>query len=332
MAIKGNEFIKLEVNTEDIAEVVSKWTGIPVRKMLSGDREKLLQLENQLNRCVKGQDTAIHLVSDVIRMSKLGVTNQDRPIGSFLFLGSTGVGKTELAKTLAGVLFDSDRALVRIDMSEYIEQHSVAKLIGSPPGYVGYDGGGQLTEKIRRRPYSVILSDEIEKAHPNILNILLQILDDGRLTDPKGRTVNFKNTIVIMTTNLKQDEMMRELRPEFINRIDEIIEFNDLNKEVIMQIVDLRLSEVILKLAKQNMKLNIHDDVKMYLVKNGYDPQFGARPVNRIIKRELLSELSGFMLEHPQTIEVTLVIKNDRIGFEPDMIFRNFTLSWEYAS
>ena len=225
--LENSKFLKLEVGTEDIAEIVSKWTGIPVTKMLSGEKEKLLHLENELQNRVIGQDKAVNRVADVIRMSKLGVTDQSRPLGSFLFMGNTGVGKTELGKTLAEALFDDENAIVRIDMSEYMEQHSIVKLIGSPPGYIGYDEGGQLTEKIRRRPYSVLLFDEIEKAHPNVLNILLQILDDGRLTDTKGRTVNFKNTIIIMTTNMAQEDLKKYLRPEFINRIDEIIAFND---------------------------------------------------------------------------------------------------------
>ncbi|MFQ6609873.1 MAG: ATP-dependent Clp protease ATP-binding subunit [Fidelibacterota bacterium] len=314
--LANNEFVKLEVDTEDIAEIVSKWTGVPVQKMLSGDREKLLHLEDELHRRVKGQDAPIRLVSDVIRMSKVGVTDQERPLGSFLFLGNTGVGKTELAKTLAETLFDDERALVRIDMSEYMEQHSIAKLIGSPPGYVGYDEGGQLTEKIRRRPYSVILFDEIEKAHPNVLNILLQILDDGRLTDTKGRTVNFKNTIIIMTSNLKKDEVMHGLRPEFINRIDEIITFSDLDQSIIKQIVDLRLKEVVQKLQTQNLMVSISDEVKSYLVQNGYDPQFGARPVNRLIKRELLAELSQFMLKNPEANAVSVKMKDGKIGFD----------------
>ena len=279
--------MKLEVGTEDIAEIVSKWTGIPVTKMLSGEKEKLLELETQLQKRVVGQEIAVARVSDVIRMSKLGVTDQSRPLGSFLFMGNTGVGKTELGKTLAEALFDDENAIVRIDMSEYMEQHSISKLIGSPPGYIGYDEGGQLTEKIRRRPYSVLLFDEIEKAHPNVLNILLQILDDGRLTDTKGRTVNFKNTIIIMTSNMAQSDVKKYLRPEFINRIDEIVTFNDLNEDVIRKIVDIQLNKVFERLAEQNITLEVDQTVKDYLVKNGYVPEYGARPINRIIKREI---------------------------------------------
>ena len=225
--LENSRFVKLEVTTEDIAEVVSKWTGIPVNKMLEGEKEKLLQLEDHLRNRVIGQEEALNKTADVIRMSKMGITDVNRPLGSFLFLGNTGVGKTELGKTLAEALFDDEKALVRVDMSELMEQHSISKLIGSPPGYIGYDEGGHLTEKIRRRPYSVILFDEIEKAHPSVLNILLQVLDDGRLTDSKGRTINFKNTIIVMTTNLAESEINVFLRPEFRNRIDEIVKFND---------------------------------------------------------------------------------------------------------
>jgi len=287
-SVESNQFLKLEVEPEDIAEIVSKWTGIPVMRMLAGEMEKLLHLEEQLKRRVVGQDEALQRVADTIRMSKIGVTDQNRPLGSFLFMGNTGVGKTELAKSLAEALFDDERALVRIDMSEYMEQHSVAKLIGSPPGYVGYDEGGQLTEKIRRRPYAVILFDEIEKAHPNVLNILLQVLDDGRLTDTKGRTVNFKNTIIIMTSNLAREELTTYLRPEFINRIDEIIYFNDLDQEVIRQIVELQLHQVLDTLKQQQVELTIEEGVKAYLTRNGYEPQYGARPIKRIIKQKIL--------------------------------------------
>ncbi|MEE9574205.1 MAG: AAA family ATPase [Candidatus Neomarinimicrobiota bacterium] len=311
--LENSKFLKLEVGTEDIAEIVSKWTGIPVSKMLSGEKEKLLVLDNQLQKRVVGQDEAIRKVSDVVRMSKLGVTDQNRPLGSFLFMGNTGVGKTELGKTLAEALFDDENALVRIDMSEYIEQHSISKLIGSPPGYIGYDEGGQLTEKIRRRPYAVILFDEIEKAHPNVLNILLQILDDGRLTDTKGRTVNFKNTIIIMTSNMAPEDVKKYLRPEFINRIDEIITFNDLKENVIRKIVDIQLDRVKKRLNEQNITIQVDESVKNYLVKNGYVPEYGARPINRIIKREILAEFSRYILEHPDEIKFRVVIKDDQI-------------------
>ncbi len=311
--LEDSKFIKLEVSTEDIAEIVSKWTGIPVTKMLSGEKEKLLELEVQLQNRVIGQDEAVQRVSDVIRMSKLGITDRDRPLGSFLFMGNTGVGKTELGKTLAEALFDNENAIVRIDMSEYMEQHSIAKLIGSPPGYIGYDEGGQLTEKIRRRPYSVLLFDEIEKAHPNVLNILLQILDDGRLTDTKGRTINFKNTIIIMTSNIAQGDIKKYLRPEFINRIDEIVTFNDLNEDVIRKIVDIQLIKVFKRLAEQNITLEVDQNVKDYLVENGYVPEYGARPINRIIKHKILAELSKYILEHPEENKLEAVIEGGEI-------------------
>ena len=311
--IKNNHFIKLEVDPDDIAEIVSKWTGIPVTKLISGEKEKLLNLESKLRNRVKGQEVALKLTSDVIRMSKMGVSDEHRPIGSFLFMGNTGVGKTELAKSLAESLFDDERALVRIDMSEFMEPHSIAKLIGSPPGYVGYDEGGQLTEKIRRRPYSVILFDEIEKSHPNVLNILLQILDDGRLTDTKGRTVNFTNTIIIMTSNLKESELKSVLRPELLNRIDEIIIFDDLSKHIIEQIVEMKLEELRRKIALQKISIECDDSVKAYLVQNGYQREYGARPINRLIKREILSELSRHMLENPETEKINITIDDGEI-------------------
>ena len=311
--IKNNHFIKLEVDPDDIAEIVSKWTGIPVTKLISGEKEKLLNLESKLRNRVKGQEEALKLTSDVIRMSKMGVSDEHRPIGSFLFMGNTGVGKTELAKSLAESLFDDERALVRIDMSEFMEPHSIARLIGSPPGYVGYDEGGQLTEKIRRKPYSVILFDEIEKSHPNVLNILLQILDDGRLTDTKGRTVNFTNTIIIMTSNLKESELKSVLRPELLNRIDEIIIFDDLSEHIIEQIVEMQLEELRRKIALQKISIECDDSVKAYLVQNGYQREYGARPINRLIKREILSELSRHMLENPETEKINITIDDGEI-------------------
>ena len=311
--IKNNHFIKLEVDPDDIAEIVSKWTGIPVTKLISGEKEKLLNLESKLRNRVKGQEEALKLTSDVIRMSKMGVSDEHRPIGSFLFMGNTGVGKTELAKSLAESLFDDERALVRIDMSEFMEPHSIAKLIGSPPGYVGYDEGGQLTEKIRRKPYSVILFDEIEKSHPNVLNILLQILDDGRLTDTKGRTVNFTNTIIIMTSNLKESELKSVLRPELLNRIDEIIIFDDLSEHIIEQIVEMQLEELRRKIALQKISIECDDSVKAYLVQNGYQREYGARPINRLIKREILSKLSRHMLENPETEKINITIDDGEI-------------------
>ena len=313
LSVKNNHFLKLEVETEDIAEIVSKWTGIPITRILSGEKDKLINLELLLQKRVVGQDEAVSRVSDVIRMSKMGVTDQDRPIGSFLFFGNTGVGKTELAKSLAEILFDDEKVLVRIDMSEYMEPHSIAKLIGSPPGYVGYEDGGQLTEKIRRRPYSVILFDEIDKAHPNVLNILLQILDDGRLTDTKGRVVNFKNTILIMTSNLKKDELRKYLRPELINRIDDKINFNNLGMETIKTIVDIQLNNMKKRLEIQGIDIIIHDKIKSYLVKNGYDPKFGARPMNRIIRRKILAGLSRHLLEFPEDCQIEVSIEGNNI-------------------
>ncbi len=314
-SLTDNQFLKQEVETEDIADIVSKWTHIPVTKIISGEQEKLLHLEEQLMQRVVGQDEAVSRVSDIIRMSKMGVTDEDRPLGSFLFFGGTGVGKTELAKSLAEVLFDDEKALVRVDMSEYTEPHSIAKLIGSPPGYVGYDEGGQLTEQIRRRPYAVILFDEMEKAHPNVLNILLQVLDDGRLTDTKGRVVNFKNTILIMTSNLKEEEFRTFLRPEFINRIDDILHFNDLGQDAVKTIVNLQLTRVIQRMADQGIKIDMDEDVKSYLVKNGYDPEYGARPVQRIIRREILAGLSKYLLQNPEIKHVQLTMDDERVQF-----------------
>ncbi len=305
-SVETNQFIKLEVTSEDIGEVVSKWTGIPVQKMLEGEREKLLTLEDELRKRVVGQEEALQKTADVIRMSKLGVTDSEKPLGSFLFLGNTGVGKTELGKSLAEQLFDDDKALVRIDMSELMEGHSVSKLIGSPPGYVGYDEGGHLTEKIRRRPYSVLLFDEIEKAHPNVLNILLQILDDGRLTDSKGRTVNFKNTIIVMTSNLKKESLSAFLRPELRNRIDEIITFCDLDENVISKIVDIHINRMVEILKKQNVECIVDDSIHEYIARNGYEPEFGARPIQRLIKRDILSEISKFILNHPESNKLIL--------------------------
>jgi len=308
--LENSRFIKLEVTTEDVAEVVSKWTGIPVNKMLEGEKEKLLQLEDYLRKRVIGQEEALKKTSDVIRMSKMGLADVDKPLGSFLFLGNTGVGKTELGKTLADALFDDEKALVRVDMSELMEQHSVAKLIGSPPGYIGYDEGGYLTEKIRRRPYSVILFDEIEKAHPSVLNILLQVLDDGRLTDSKGRTVNFKNTIIVMTTNLTESELNIYLKPELRNRIDEIVKFNDLNKEVVEKIVDMHISRMIENIEKHGITCHVDGSIRNYLIKNGYQPEYGARPINRLIRRDILSEVSKYLLENPDVESINIKYDN----------------------
>ena len=299
--LQDTKFVKLEVNSEDVAEVVSNWTGIPVQKMMEGEKEKLLNMESILNQRVMGQDKAISTVSDVIRNSKLGFSDFQKPIGSFLFMGKTGVGKTELAKTIADALFDNVKALVRIDMSELMEQHSVSKLIGSPPGYVGFENGGYLTEKVRRRPYSVILFDEIEKAHPQVLNILLQVLDEGHLTDSKGRTVNFKNTIIVMTSNLSENELGTFLRPEFRNRIDETIRFNDLSENVISKIVELNIQKMINLFESNGYKCLVDQKVMEDLCKRGYHPDYGARPIKRLIKSEIVSQVSKYILENQDT-------------------------------
>ena len=297
--LEENKFLKLEVAVEDVAEVVSIWSGIPINKMLSGERQKLLHLEEVLDKKVLGQTNAVERVCDLIRMSKTDLTETERPLASLLFLGNTGVGKTELAKTLAVELFDHAKALVRIDMSELMERHSVAKLIGSPPGYIGHDEGGQLTEKIRRKPYAVILFDEIEKAHPEVLNILLQVLDDGRLTDSKGRTVDFRNTIIIMTSNIKAEELKSFLRPEFINRIDEIVNFNDLEKETIKKIVELQFEIKREKLLKQGINIEFSDNLVNFIADKGFNSEYGARPVKRTIQREAMVPLSKLMIQSP---------------------------------
>ena len=297
--LEKNKFLKLEVAVEDVAEVVSMWSGIPINKMLSGERQKLLHLEEVLDKKVLGQTNAVKRVCDLIRMSKTDLTETEMPLASLLFLGNTGVGKTELAKTLAVELFDHANALVRIDMSELMERHSVAKLIGSPPGYIGHDEGGQLTEKIRRKPYAVILFDEIEKAHPEVLNILLQVLDDGRLTDSKGRTVDFRNTIIIMTSNIKFEELKSFLRPEFINRIDEIVNFNDLEKETIKKIVELQFEIKREKLLKQGINIEFSDNLVNFIADKGFNSEYGARPVKRTIQREAMVPLSKLMIQSP---------------------------------
>jgi len=311
---KTTRMLKEEVDEEDIAEVVSRWTGIPVAKMLEGEKEKLLTMEEKLKERVVGQDEAIRAVANAIRRARANLDEENRPLGSFIFLGPTGVGKTELAKSLAWFLFDSEEAMVRIDMSEYMEKHAVARLIGAPPGYVGYEEGGQLTESIRRRPYAVILLDEIEKAHNEVFNILLQVLDDGRLTDGQGRTVNFKNTIIIMTSNLgsniiaevedekelnlRLNEVLRmNFRPEFLNRIDEIITFHRLDKELIKQIVEIQLKRLREKLNKQGIKFIITDPAKELLAKEGFDPTFGARPLKRAIQRLIQNPLAMKLIE-----------------------------------
>ena len=285
------------VTPEDIAEVVARWTGIPVNRMLESEKEKLLRMETELHKRVVGQDKAIAAVSDAVRRSRAGLSNEHRPIGSFLFLGTTGVGKTELAKALAEFLFNDESMMTRIDMSEYQESHTVSRLIGAPPGYIGYDEGGQLTEAVRRKPYSVILLDEIEKAHPDVFNILLQVLDDGRLTDNKGRTVDFKNTILIMTSNLKEEELRLRMRPEFLNRIDEIVVFDALTPDNIREIVRIQMKILRRKLENENVALSFTRAFEDDMVENGYDPVYGARPVKRLIQRELVNKLAREILE-----------------------------------
>ncbi len=341
----GKSLIKEEVTREDIAEVVAKWTGIPVTKMLQGEREKLLKLEDELHRRVVGQEEAIEAVSDAVRRSRAGLQDMKKPVGTFLFLGTTGVGKTELAKALAEYLFDDENAMTRIDMSEYQERHSVSRLVGAPPGYVGYDEGGQLTEAVRRKPYSVILLDEIEKAHPDTFNILLQVLDEGRLTDNKGRLADFKNTIIIMTSNMgsqiiqeKFDNLKgsieatteaakvevlgllkQTVRPEFINRIDEIVMFTPLTNANIAQIVGLQLKSVTKMLAQQGITMDATPEAIAYLTEKGYDPQFGARPVKRVIQRDVLNQLSKEILAGTITTDSIVLID----AFDGKLVFRN---------
>ena len=292
----GDAMVKHEVTSDDIADVVSRWTGIPVSRMQMSEREKLLTLEAELHKRVIGQDEAIDAVSDAVRRSRAGLQDPKRPIGSFIFLGTTGVGKTELAKALAQLLFDDEQMITRIDMSEYQEKFSVTRLVGAPPGYVGYDEGGQLTEAVRRKPYSVVLFDEIEKAHPDVFNILLQVLDDGRLTDSKGRVVNFKNTIIIMTSNATEEQLRRTMRPEFLNRIDEIITFHALTESEIRQVVTLQLERVSKMLAENGLSIDVQPSALELLAREGYDPDFGARPVKRAIQRLLLNPLSKYLL------------------------------------
>ena len=300
--------VREEVTADDIAEVVSRWTGIPVSRMMQSEREKLLHLEEELHKRVIGQNDAIQAVSDAVRRSRAGLQDPKRPIASFIFLGTTGVGKTELAKALAEYLFNDETMMTRIDMSEYQEKFSVSRLIGAPPGYVGYDEGGQLTEAVRRKPYSVVLFDEIEKAHPDVFNILLQVLDDGRLTDNKGRTANFKNTIIIMTSNYSEERLRQSVRPEFLNRIDDIMTFQQLTKEEIAEVVRLQMSRVEKMLAPQGFEINVTDAAIDYLATEGYDPDFGARPVKRAIQRLVLNDLSRKILADEVSREKPIVI------------------------
>jgi len=340
----GSQLLKEEVDSEDIADVISAWTGIPVSKMLQSDKQKLLALEEELHKRVVGQETAIEAISDAVRRSRAGLQDNKKPIGSFIFLGTTGVGKTELAKALADYLFNNENAMTRIDMSEYQERHAVSRLIGAPPGYVGFDEGGQLTEAVRRRPYSVILLDEIEKAHPDVFNILLQVLDDGRLTDNKGRTVNFKNTIIIMTSNigshiiqenfdtlteLNKDEVLaktksevfdllkKSVRPEFLNRIDEVIMFEPLTRDDVHNIVKIQFEQISKRLAEQHFTISATDEAIDWLAQLGYDPQYGARPVKRVLQKQVLNELSKQILADnvDQSKEIIVDVFNKQIVF-----------------
>ena len=315
----GGRMVREEVTADDIAEVVSRWTGIPVTRMLQSEREKLLNLEAELHRRVIGQDEAISAVSDAVRRSRAGLQDPKRPIASFIFLGTTGVGKTELAKALAEYLFNDETMMTRIDMSEYQEKHTVSRLVGAPPGYVGYDEGGQLTEAVRRKPYQVLLFDEIEKAHPDVFNILLQVLDDGRLTDNKGRTANFKNTIIIMTSNATREELRMTMRPEFLNRIDEIITFQQLTQQQIAEVVRLQMKRVADMLEPQGITLQMTDQAVSYLAQEGYDPDFGARPVKRAIQNLVLNELSRKILA--DQVDRTKPIIIDEFG--NGLVFRN---------
>ena len=318
-ADSDNRLVREEVTADDIAEVVSRWTGIPVNRMMQSEREKLLHLEEELHKRVIGQEEAITAVSDAVRRSRAGLQDPKRPIASFIFLGTTGVGKTELAKTLADYLFNDETMMTRIDMSEYQEKYSVSRLIGAPPGYVGYDEGGQLTEAVRRKPYSVVLFDEIEKAHPDVFNILLQVLDDGRLTDNKGRTANFKNTIIIMTSNATHEQLRATMRPEFLNRIDEIITFTPLTKDQIADVVRLQMKKVTDMLAPQGITLECTPQAIDYLAEQGYDPDYGARPVKRAIQQFVLNDLSKKILS--DEVDRTKPIIIDEYG--EGLIFRN---------
>lgn len=316
---EGKQLVREEVTADDIAEVVSRWTGIPVTRMLQSEREKLLHLEEELHRRVIGQDEAIKAVSDAVRRSRAGLQDPKRPIASFIFLGTTGVGKTELAKALAEYLFNDEQMMTRIDMSEYQEKFSVTRLIGAPPGYVGYDEGGQLTEAVRRKPYSVVLFDEIEKAHPDVFNILLQVLDDGRLTDNKGRVVNFKNTIIIMTSNAKREALKATFRPEFLNRVDDIITFKPLQKDEIAKVVELQMNRVKEMLRPQGFDLQWTPQAINYLAEVGYDPEFGARPVKRAIQDYVLNDLSKKLLAEEVSRDKPIIVDE----FGDGLVFRN---------
>jgi ATP-dependent Clp protease ATP-binding subunit ClpB len=306
--------LKEEVDAEDIAEVVSRWTGVPVSRLLEGEVQKLVRLESTLHERVVGQDEAVSAVANAIRRSRAGLSDPNRPIGSFLFLGPTGVGKTELARALAEFLFDDERAMIRIDMSEYMEKHAVSRLVGAPPGYVGYDEGGQLTEAVRRRPYSVVLLDELEKAHPDVFNILLQVLEDGRLTDGQGRTVDFTNTVLIMTSNLK-GEPSDHFKPEFINRIDEIVRFRPLREEDLAIIVGIQLERLRSRLAERRLSLVVTPEAEQWLAHAGYDPDYGARPLRRVLQRQIEDPLALALLEgkYLEGATVTVGVDDDTI-------------------
>jgi len=331
--------LKEEVDADDIAEVVARWTGIPVSRLMEGETEKLVHMEERLHERVVGQDAAIEAVATALRRSRAGLQDPDRPIGSFLFLGPTGVGKTELARALAEFMFDSQEAMVRIDMSEYMEKHSVSRLVGAPPGYVGYEEGGQLTEAVRRRPYSVVLLDEIEKAHSDVFNTLLQVMDDGRLTDGQGRTVDFKNTVLIMTSNIPvqgeedhgegthasasadarlRTELLDYFKPEFINRLDDIVRFSPLTREQISEIVELQVDRVIARVAERGVTVTLTDEAKTLLGDMGYDPTYGARPLRRVIQKQLTDRLALALLEGKlrEGDEVTVDVRDGELALQ----------------
>jgi len=345
--IKADDrLLREEVGEEDIARVVAKWTNIPVTKMLQAETEKLVHMELELKKRVKGQDEAIEKISNAIRRSRVGISDPNRPIGSFMFLGPTGVGKTELTKALTEFMFDDEKALIRVDMSEYMEKHSISKLVGTAPGYVGYEESGQFTEQVRHRPYSVILFDEVEKAHPDVFNLLLQVLDDGRLTDGKGRVINFKNTIIIMTSNIgsthiqkmqtigfstntmsqdyaaTKERVMESLkdffRPEFLNRLDEVIVFDVLSKEIIRDIVGLRVNQVLKRMEQKDITIDMKPAVMDYLADKGYDPQFGARPLNRLIQSTILNRVANMIIGTEVKAGDTIVIdfKKEQLVYE----------------
>jgi ATP-dependent Clp protease ATP-binding subunit ClpB len=306
----GETMLKEEVDDEDVAQVVAKWTGIPVSKLMEGEVEKLIRMEERLHERVVGQDEAVDAVSNALRRSRAGLQDPNRPIGTFLFMGPTGVGKTELARALAEFMFDSEQAMVRIDMSEYMEKHAVSRLVGAPPGYVGYDEGGQLTEAVRRRPYSVVLLDEIEKAHPDVFNILLQVMDDGRLTDSQGRTVDFKNTVMIMTSNIPGGRAGVEahFKPEFVNRLDDIVEFHSLTREDIGRIVDLQVGSLIRRVHERGVEVELTADARTLIGNLGYDPTYGARPLKRVIQKQLIDKLAIGLLENRFGVGDTVLV------------------------